>query len=189
MVDVRPRTGIHCNTFDFMQTLRTPLFFSIAQDRNLFELFSNLRIHVEMAYWHEATDRLTLEDKMALKALVARAWEKLRNEHIIIPHSEHRAFHLGIFKRLENPFVNGILAAYWEAYEAVELNRYAEYAYLERVWTYHDTIADELVAGDHQASLEAFIEHTQLLRHQPNPHVSKQSASPEAITVKHNQKG
>ncbi|NJL95304.1 MAG: FadR family transcriptional regulator, partial [Anaerolineae bacterium] len=190
IVDVRPRTGIRCLPFDFMPALRTILFFNIAAQRSMFDHYSNLRVHVEMAYWHEATAHLSLEDKLALKALVGRAWDKLRHEHVIIPHAEHRAFHMGIFQRLENPFVRGILEGYWEAYEAIEFNRYADYAYLERVWTYHERIAEELLAEDHQASLEAFIEHTRLLRHQPN-HQETANGAPrsKALPLRHNSKG
>ncbi len=45
------------------------------------------------------------------------------------PWKNIEAFHLTIFKHLENPFVLGLLEAYWDAYEAVELNRYADYRY------------------------------------------------------------
>lgn len=183
MVEVRPRTGIRCQEFNFMPALRLSLFFALANDRHMFELYSNLRIHVEVAYWHEACGLLQAQDKAYLHELVDQAWAKLRAEHIMIPHEEHRGFHMGIFSRLDHPFVKGILEAYWEAYEAVEFNRYAEYAYLERVWSYHERIADEISAGHYDASLEAFIEHTQLLKHQPNSDM-KSSETYSAITVK-----
>ena len=166
VVEVRPRTGIRCLEFNFMPALRLGLFFALAHDRRMFELFSNLRIHIEVAYWQEATSQLLPEDKARLRELVTQAWSKLRGEHIIIPHQEHRDFHMGIFRRLEHPFVKGILEAYWEAYEAVELNRYADYSYHEQVWNYHEKIVDEIEANNYDASLEAFIEHTRLLRHQ-----------------------
>jgi DNA-binding FadR family transcriptional regulator len=168
IVEVRPRTGIRCLEYNVMPALRLSLFFALAGDRQMFDLFSNLRIHVEVAYWHEATSRLTREDKLRLRELVEQAWSKLRDEHIIIPHKEHREFHMGIFCRLEHPFVKGILEAYWEAYEAVELNRYADYAYLENVWTYHEQIVEAIEAGDIEGSLAAFVEHTRLLRPRPN---------------------
>lgn len=167
LVEVRPRTGIRCIGFDFMPALRMSLFFALATQQSNFEMYSNLRVHIETAYWDEATTLLTYEDKQALKTLIGKAWAKLRSEHIIIPHAEHRAFHMGIFKRLDNPFVKGLLDTYWEAYEAVELNRYADYTYHERVWTYHERIADQIWEGDYQGSLETFIEHTRLLRYQP----------------------
>ncbi len=168
VVEVRPRTGIRCKEFDFMPALRLSLFFALANNRKMFDLYSNLRIHVEVAYWHEATASLLAEDKYQLRHLVERAWSKLRGQPVMIPHDEHRQFHMGIFSRLENPFVKGILESYWEAYEAVEFNRYADYAYLEQVWTYHERILEEIELGNGAASLDLFVEHTQLLRNQPN---------------------
>ena len=38
---------------------------------------------------------------------------------IHIPHKEHREFHTAIYRHLNNPFVLGILDAYWDAYEFV----------------------------------------------------------------------
>ena len=144
------------------------LFFGLANDRRMFDLYSNLRIHVEAAYWYEATALLEHEDKSQLRKLIDRAWAKLRGDQIIIPHQEHRSFHMGIFSRLDQPFAKAILETYWEAYEAIEFNRYADFSYLEAMWTYHERIVDLIEAGDFDASLEAFIEHTQLIRHQSN---------------------
>ena len=96
---------------------------------------------------------------------LARA--KLNGQFIGIPNEEHRTFHLTMFQRLDNPFVLGLLEAYWDAYETVEPNRYADYAYHQSVWDYHERILDAIVAGDFEAAKTLFIEHTRLLRHQP----------------------
>ena len=93
------------------------------------------------------------------------AWSKMRGTPIRIPHDEHREFHLVIFRRLENPFVLGILEAYWDAYEAIGLNVYADYDYLTEVWNYHQKMADAIVAGDLDAGYQALVDHTDLLYH------------------------
>jgi DNA-binding GntR family transcriptional regulator len=98
-----------------------------------------------------------------LHRLVAAAWEKLRGNPVRIPHTEHRQFHLTIFSKLDNPFVRGLLEAYWEVYEAIQLNTYADYDYLNRVWTYHERIAEAIRTGNVEESLEIFEEHTRLL--------------------------
>lgn len=170
-VEVKPRTGIRCKEFDIMPALRLSLFYALAHDRGMFDLYSSLRVHVEVSYWHDATALLRVDDFKQLRRLVAQAWAKLRDDPITIPHVEHRRLHMGIFGRLENPFVQGILQTYWETYEAIELNRYADYAYHETVWQYHEKIVDLLAAGEYEESLKTFIEHTQLLRYQPNTHL------------------
>jgi DNA-binding FadR family transcriptional regulator len=165
IVTVRPRTGIHLQEYDFLHAVRLSLFFAVANDIRHFDAYSELRKHVEQAFWHEAVRQLTDEDKLRLRELVFFAREKLRGNPIRIPHSEHRQFHLTIFSRIDNAFVRGILEAYWDAYEAVQLNAYADYAYLNQVWTYHERIAEAIIAGNIEESLQTFIEHTRLLPH------------------------
>ena len=92
------------------------------------------------------------------------AQRKLEGAPIRIPHQEHRALHLGIFQRLENPFVQGLLEAYWDAYEAVELNVYADIDYLREVWDYHAQIIAGIISGDVEFAQRALVEHTELLR-------------------------
>ena len=103
VVDVRPRTGIRYRDFDLMPALRLTLFFGLANDRRMFDLYSNLRIHVEAAYWYEATALLEHEDKSQLRKLIDRAWAKLRGDQIIIPHQEHRSFHMASSADSINP--------------------------------------------------------------------------------------
>jgi DNA-binding FadR family transcriptional regulator len=167
LVEVRSKTGTRLKEFSFTPAARLSLFFALATDLHYFEMFSALRTHLEVAFWHEACTRLTDEDKDEIRGYLDAARAKLNAPHIRIPSEEHRNFHLTIFKRLENPFVLGLLEAYWDAYEAVELNRYADYSYLQQVWDYHERILDAICAGDYDAAQTAFIEHTQLLHHQP----------------------
>jgi DNA-binding FadR family transcriptional regulator len=99
---------------------------------------------------------------------VARAWEKLHGMPIQVPHEEHRALHLAIYRRLENPFVTGILEAYWEAYEAVGLNVFAGgYDYLQEVWQYHQEMVNAVCNADYKSGYEALVAHTDLLYQRP----------------------
>lgn len=166
-VDVRPRTGIRRLQYTFLPAVRQSVSYAIELDRANFDAFSDLRNHLEAAYWREAVRKLEHDDLLELQDLVARAWSKLRSPQIQIPHAEHRGLHLGIFRRLENTFVMGILEAYWEAYEAVGLNLYAGYEYLQQVWQYHQAMIDAISAGEYDAGYEALVEHKDLLYHRP----------------------
>lgn len=166
IVEARPRTGIKCKEYDFLPAIRISLLFALAMDKNRFQAFTEVRNHLEISFWHEAVAQLTDADKANLRQLVDAAWAKLNNRQFIqIPHPEHREFHLKIFTHLDNPFVQGLLRAYWEAYEAVELNTYADLAYWREAWTYHERILNCIVTGDFDAAQLAFIEHTRLLRY------------------------
>lgn len=165
LVDVRPHTGIRVAEYNFLPAIRYSLLYALAKDPDQFDAFGELRNHVEAAFWHEAVARLTPEDHIHLKELVALAWAKLNGQPIQIPHAEHRSLHLAIFKRLENPFVKGLLEAYWEAYEAVGLNVYSDYQYLREVWTYHEGIVGAIAGGDAAEGHRLLLQHTSLLRY------------------------
>ena len=167
LVEVRPRTGIRRLPYTFSPAVRHSLAYAIEIDRSYFDAFSDLRNHLEAAYWFEAVSKLTTQDYQELTNLVDRAWNKLRSSQIQIPHAEHRQLHLCIFGKLDNPFVLGILEAYWEAYEAVGLNLYAGYEYLQSVWQYHQRMVDAICAGDFDAGYQALVEHKDLLYHRP----------------------
>jgi DNA-binding FadR family transcriptional regulator len=164
LVEVRPRLGTRRRAYSFTPAVRQSLGYALALNESHFHQYARLRKHVEAAFWYEAVEKLTEEDKLELQALVARAWEKLHGMPIQVPHEEHRALHLAIYRRLENPFVTGILEAYWEAYEAVGLNVFAGgYDYLQEVWQYHQDMVTAICNGDYKSGYEALVAHTDLL--------------------------
>lgn len=167
LVDVRPRTGIRRLPYSFLPAVRQSLGYTMALDETSFEAFADLRKHVEAAYWHEAVKQLTAEDHAHLQSLMERAWNKLNGPSIQIPHDEHKQFHLTIYKRLNNPFVSGILEAYWEAYEAIGLNVFTDYKYLQEVWRYHQQMVDAICRKDYETGYKALLDHTDLIYHRP----------------------
>jgi DNA-binding FadR family transcriptional regulator len=170
LVEVSPRRGIRCRAYEFLPAVRLSLMVALSLDRRTFKSFSVLRIHLETAFWDEAVALLTDADKDFMQELVSRAWAKLNLERIQIPHSEHRQLHLTLYSRLENPFVRGLLEAYWDAYEAVELNTYADLAYLQTVWTYHERVVEAVRVGDFSAGKALLAEHHGLLDKMGNSH-------------------
>jgi DNA-binding FadR family transcriptional regulator len=168
LVEVRPRLGTKRRDYSFTPAVRQSLGYALALNDGHFRKYAELRNHIESAFWHEAVQKLTDSDKQELKALVARAWEKLHGTPIQVPHEEHRNLHLKIYSRLENPFVTGILEAYWEAYEAVGLNVFrGGYEYLQEVWQHHQEMVEAICNGNFEAGYEALVKHTDLLYHRP----------------------
>jgi DNA-binding FadR family transcriptional regulator len=163
LVEASPRRGITRTEYSFLPPVRLSLLTALAMDRHAFVLFSGLRIHLETSYWDEAVALLTDQDHAHLRQLVATAKQKLHQQRIQIPSPEHRELHLSIYRRLNNPFVVGLLEAYWDAYEAVELNTYADITYLEQVWDYHERMVEAIAAGDVAYGKQLLIEHMQLL--------------------------
>ncbi len=169
LVEASPRRGIVRTAYDFLPGVRLSLMVALAIDPSNFDAFSSLRGHLETAYWDEAVVQLTGEDLAHLRALVAAAWEKLGQPRIQIPYQEHRELHLTIYRRLNNPFVVGLLGAYWDAYEAVELNTFADLGYLQAVWRYHERMVAAICAGEYTEGKRLLIEHMQLLSARGTP--------------------
>ena len=163
LVDASPRRGIVRTGYDFLPAVRLSLLVALAIDPGYFAAFSGLRAHLETAYWDEAVVLLTEADKERLRELVRSAWDKLSVPRIQIPFQEHRELHLTIYRRLANPFVVGILEAYWDGYEAVELNTFADLGYLQAVWRYHEAIVAAISAGEVVEGKRLLVEHMQLL--------------------------
>ena len=163
LIDVRPRVGIRRLDYSFFPAVRSSLFYAIQQDHAYFEDFLDLRCQIENAYFQQAGCALTEEDHQELNELIEAAWSKLRGRPVRIPHQEHRQFHLTIYRRLDNVFVTGLLEAYWDAYEQVGLNVYADLAYLEDVWTYHQKLARALADGEPEKGARLLQEHFELL--------------------------
>lgn len=163
LVEASPRRGIRCLPYEFANAVRLGLMVGLALDPTAFRAYSALRIHLETAFWDEAVVLLTDDDKAGLLRLVEQARAKLNTERVQIPYPEHRAFHLAIYKRLNNPFVLGLLEAYWDAYEAVELNTYADYGYLQEVWSYHERIAQAVETAEYSLGKELLIQHMRLI--------------------------
>jgi len=169
LVEARPRTGIRRLPYSFCPAASQSLAYAIRLSSRHFLDFADLRKRLEASYWEEAVRSLTPEDHTELQALVQRAWVKLRGQPVHIPHEEHRKLHLCIYHRLDNPFVLGLLEAYWEAYEAVGLNVFADYEYLRQVWNYHQQMVDAICAGDIPRGYQALVAHAELIRQMPIP--------------------
>jgi len=168
LVEVRPRTGTKRLPYSFTPAVRQSLRYALILNNENFRKYSELRNHIESAYWFEAVQLLTEADKQELQTLVFYATEKLNGTPIRIPHEEHRKLHMVIYQRLENPFVTGLLEAYWDAYESVGLNVFTGgLSYLEDVWEYHTQMVQAICDNNYEAGYQALIQHTDLLYHRP----------------------
>lgn len=171
-VAVRSKRGTLVKEYTFTPAIQLSVLYGLASGER-FEQFASLRNHVEAAYWNEACELLTEDDLCVMQECIDSANKKLNSPPIHIPNEEHRIFHLTVFSHLDNPFVMGILEAYWDLYEKVALSRYMDYTYLKQVWDYHTRILNAISEQNFDEARHAFVEHTKLLRYEP---VREQSA-------------
>ncbi len=169
LVEVKPKTGIRRLPYSFRPAVRQSLNYAVATNQAYFSIFADLRRHIEQAYWFEAVVLLTRQDHEDLRNLVRRAQEKLSGDPVQIPHWEHREFHLLVYRRLNNPFVLGLLETYWELYEEVGLAVFTDYSYLQMVWKYHQKMAESICNNDYTAGYQALNDHMDLLQQRAKP--------------------
>ncbi len=167
LVEIKPKTGLRRLDYSFLPGLLNNLAYALRVDNDHFQEFSDLRNHLESSYWLQAVALLTSDDHEHLRSLVVDAKRKLKGNPIQIPQLEHKELHLCIYRRLNNPFVAGILEAYWEMYEAEGLSLYADLEYLKIVWDYHEQMVEAICSGDFQRGFQALMDHMDLIAHRP----------------------
>lgn len=163
LVEARPRTGIRRLPYTFKPAVAHSLTYALTVDPAAYENYANLRSHIEAAYWYQAVNLLTEQDHQELRGLITRAYEKLRGEPVQLPHAEHKILHLTIYRRLDNPFVMGLLEAFWEVYEVFGLDVYTDLAYQERVWDYHARMVEAICSRNYAVGYDALMEHMNLI--------------------------
>jgi len=174
VIEARPRTGLKKLPYSFAPAVRESVSYAIVTSPAYFEKYADLRRHIEGSYWLQAVQLLTPEDIKKMDALVDQAITKLGGKPIQIPHREHRQLHMITFSHIENEFVIGLLEAYWDFYEAVGLDRYTEFDYLEEVWHYHKSMVEAIRSGNFEEGYKAMAIHMDLINLRYNQIGSKQ---------------
>lgn len=163
LVNIQPRTGITLMPYDFKPAVSASLYYAVKSNFAYFEQFSDLRNQIEKAYFMSAVLRLQKKDIDDLMKIVNIAIAHLKGNPIRIPHDEHKRFHLKIYKNLDNIFIDGVLESYWEIYEMVGLNTYADISYLQLVWKYHHDIAQSIMDGEINKAFKLLEDHIALI--------------------------
>src|SRR5512138_1500481 len=88
LVEVKPRLGTRRREYSFTPAVRQSLGYALALNDEYFRKYSELRNHVESAFWYEAVEKLTAEDKQELQSLVKQALQKLHRTPVQVPHEE-----------------------------------------------------------------------------------------------------
>lgn len=163
IVEVKPKAGIRKLPYDFSAALKPGLHYAILGGCLSYEQFSDLRKHLEIAYFIEAAQTLDTRTIDRLDQLVKEAQLIIQRNPGMVPAKEHREFHTLIYKHLENQYLDGILDAFWEVYHLSGMEVYPDYTYVERVWQYHERIVDQLRNRNYASGLSLLIEHMDLL--------------------------
>jgi len=163
IVEIKPKAGIHKCEYSLRPALTASLTYAVESNTTIFSHLSNLRKHLEAAYFIEAVQLLSTSDVESLIAIIRRAQEKIRSIPPQLPTTEHRELHMGMYKRLNNPFLMSILEVYWDLYRSTGLEIYTEVTYIDRVWQYHQRIVDAIRQGNAVLGQQILVEHMYLI--------------------------
>jgi len=163
-VEVKPKAGIRKTAYSFKPAVVTSLSYALASEAAPFEQYANLRKHLEASYFIEAVKALTPGDVDELEALVRRAEDKLKRNPVTLPTTEHREFHLLVYKRLGNKFVIGLLEAYWDLYKAVGYELYPDVNYVSNIWQYHKKMVEQIKSRSYDQAFQNLLEHMELIK-------------------------
>jgi DNA-binding GntR family transcriptional regulator len=160
---MRPGDGTYVCPIDFYAAIRPLILYSIACDRQYFDHFYAVRARLEVMFWEEAVQELGEAECAALEDILTRANKKLNGTPVEIPHSEHRDFHVLVYSKLDNAVAQGLLKAYWDAYEAIGLHRYFDLSYYQRMWASHTGMVQAIKAGEYGSGKQILVQHFTLL--------------------------
>jgi DNA-binding FadR family transcriptional regulator len=169
VVEVKPKMGIKRLPYSFAPAVKQSALYALALDSDYYNYFAELRRNIETSFWYKAVGLLEEKDHIFLLDVVKRAKKKLNANPAQIPNNEHRNFHLKIFEKINNPFVIGILDTYWELYELQGKDTYVDIDYQNKVWDYHQKIAESILNGDFVSGYRAIVEHMDLYYQKVNP--------------------
>lgn len=164
LIEAHPRSGIQLQPYSFKMPVIKSLGYALMEDRNRFDEFSDLRIHLEKAYFKQAVQLLSIKDIDEINELIIRAKDKLNSIPVQIPHPEHHQLHMSIYKNIQNEFVISLLEAYWMMYKSIGLDLYTDLKYLVRVWDYHGRIVEAISRGKFDQGYELLVEHMDMIK-------------------------
>lgn len=163
IVEVKPKAGIRKLPFDFSTAIKPGLAYAVASGSISFHQFADLRKHLESAFFIEAAQLLDPADISILEELKESAQSKITSNPGQVPAQEHREFHTFIYSKLGNPYLNGMLNAFWDVYHATGFEAYPDLGYVDRVWQYHARIIEEIKRKKYSQGLSLLMEHMELV--------------------------
>jgi DNA-binding FadR family transcriptional regulator len=163
LISTQPRKGIEILPYQFKPAVEKSLYYAINLDQSYFYKYSEIRNHLENAFFIESAKSLDDDSLNELKDLIKLAQNKLKGNPVQIPHQEHRKFHLSIYKPMNNVFLQGLLESYWDMYESAGLNLYNNLGYLINVWEFHQKIVENIELKNYDTAYLLLITHIGLI--------------------------
>ena len=156
MVQASPGKGTVVKEFNLDFIFQNVMFFTIGEqeDTAIHEMFG-IRKVLELANMRQAFHALTSEDIQTIRACadsIRAKWE--RKEFF---YEDDRAFHMALFRPLNNGVLNSLLEAIWAVDDGFQLEQ--KQPHLDNTIAKHEAIVDALELHDYPAFARAMDAH------------------------------
>jgi DNA-binding FadR family transcriptional regulator len=156
VLEARQGEGIFVKPFTFEPILNNLPYGLFVYGKSLQDLFM-VRRGLEAGLIGLVADRVTPADLDALDALVEEmAAQARRGEPIVAP---DRAFHLALFRPLDNQLVLRLIELFWDAYYRLRRETHPAPSDPVRVHRIHAAVVGALRSGDREAAVKALDHH------------------------------
>ncbi len=156
MVQACPGKGTMVKEFNLDFIFQNVLFFAIGEeeDKRIHEMFG-IRKMLELAYMRQAFHALTASDIAAVRQSADAIRLKWQNKEFF--QDDDRAFHMAIFKPLDNQVLNSLMDAIWAVDDGFQLEQ--KQPHLDNTIAKHEAIAAALENHDFPAFARAMDAH------------------------------
>lgn len=155
MIQSSPGRGTVVKEFNLDFIFQNVLFFTVGEEKNHIKEMLGIRKTIELSYMRQAYLALTSEDilniRQSLETIKAK-WQ----QHIFF-HADDKAFHMTLFRHLNNSVLNSLLDAIWAVDENYKPDEKAKH--LENTIGKHEAIVVALENHDYEAFAKAMEHH------------------------------
>lgn len=156
VVEARQGEGIFVKPFSFDSILDNLPYGLFVYGKSLQDLFQ-VRQGLETGLIGMVADAITPADLDALDSLVEEMAEHARRGQPIV--EPDRAFHLALFRSLDNHLVLRLIELFWDAYHRLRQEVHPAPSDPTRVHRIHAGVVHALRSGDRAAAVDALIRH------------------------------
>lgn len=155
MIQSCPGRGTEVKEFNLDFIFQNVLFFTVGEEKQAIREMLAIRKRIELSYMREAYLALSSEDirniRESLEAIKAK-WQ----QHIFF-HADDKAFHMILFKHLNNGVLNSLLEAIWAVDENFQPEEKSKH--LDNTIGKHEAIVVALEQHDYDAFAKAMEAH------------------------------
>lgn len=164
-------------TFDMGAVIRT-LTIGIVPDLDALRSLLEVRRVLEIGFFQQAAAGLTEKEIAHLRSLTDTMQAKAARGEVFVV--EDQAFHIAIYRRVDNPILRGLLEAFWELFDHMSPETRTG-TNLPATAAAHAQIVDALVAGEmalaaHHLNSHFFDVRSRLVRQSTTRSPDKQGA-------------